>query len=312
MIARFSPPAREPHFGCRAGLLPEAPRLYLGGCEEEDGPLTEPSHTTAAADPLKTARRLAAPELPRRFYRQAQCVEAEDGRFQLRLDGRPARTPAKNPLAVPGRRLAAAIEAEWRRQGERIDPATMPVTRLANSAIDGVAPRMAAVRADLLAYAGSDLLCYRAGEPEGLAARQRERWDPVLAWAERRLGARFVLAEGVMHVAQPPATLDAVAAALCRFDEPFALAALPEALPILAGMGQAAAARRLSRRSVLVRRSAAIETLGVCLPTKAVQLRQRVLSAFDAIGDRARAPIELREPRRALERFEAVRLRVAP
>jgi chaperone required for assembly of F1-ATPase len=165
------------------------------------------------------------PELPRRFYREAEAVE-EEGAFRLRLDGKPARTPARNPLAVPSRRLAAALEEEWSRQAERIDPATMPVTRLANSAIDGVAPRMEAVRADVVGYAGSDLLCYRAGEPEGLAERQARHWDPVLAWAERRLGVRFVLAEGLMHVPQPAETLDAFAAALARLDEPFALAGL--------------------------------------------------------------------------------------
>jgi chaperone required for assembly of F1-ATPase len=189
-----------------------------------DGPLT-PESRSIASDPRETARRLSAPELPRRFYREAQAVE-EEGAFRLRLDGKPARTPARNPLAVPSRRLAAALAEEWSRQAERIDPATMPVTRLANSAIDGVAPRMEAVRADLVSYADSDLLCYRAGEPQGLAERQARHWDPVLAWAERRLGGHFVLAEGLMHVPQPAETLGAFAAALGRFDEPFALAAL--------------------------------------------------------------------------------------
>jgi chaperone required for assembly of F1-ATPase len=191
---------------------------------EETSPLSQQS-PRIEPDPIAAARRLSAPELPRRFYKEAQAVE-EDGRYQLRLDGRPARTPARNPLAVPSRRLAAALEEEWRRQAEWIDPATMPVTRLANSAIDGVAPHMAAVRAEVLGYAGSDLLCYRAGEPAGLAERQARQWDPVLAWAERRLAARFALAEGVMHVAQPAETLDAFDAALARFDEAFRLAAL--------------------------------------------------------------------------------------
>ena len=164
-------------------------------------------------------------ELPQRFYTQAQAVE-EDGQFRLRLDGRPARTPARNALAVADRRLAEALEREWNAQGERIDPARMPVTRLVNSAIDGVAPRMEEVRADVLAYAGTDLLCYRAGEPERLAASQARHWDPVLAWAERRLGARFALAEGVMHVPQPADTLAAFAAALAAFQDQFRLAGL--------------------------------------------------------------------------------------
>ncbi|HEX2258046.1 MAG TPA: ATP12 family protein [Afifellaceae bacterium] len=205
------------------GLLLAAARLYLRA-KQGDGPLTE-QNPAIEPDPRAAARRLSAPELPRRFYKEAQAVEQE-GSFHLHLDGRPARTPASNPLAVPTHRLAAALEEEWNLQADKIDAATMPVTRLANSAIDGVAPRMEDVRADVLGYAGSDLLCYRAGEPEGLAARQAGRWDPVLAWAERRLGARFVLAEGVMHVAQPAETLDAFAAALARFEEPFALAGL--------------------------------------------------------------------------------------
>ena len=102
----------------------------------------------------------------------------------------------------------------------------MPVTRLANSAIDGVASRQPDVRKPILDYATADLLYYRAGEPEGLVARQREAWDPVIAWAERRFGGRFVLAEGVVHVAQPEGTLSAIAAAIESFDEPFRLAGL--------------------------------------------------------------------------------------
>lgn len=187
--------------------------------------LKQPDSHPAPPDPRQAARRLSVPELPRRFYKEAQAVE-EDGQFRLRLDGRPALTPARNGLAVPNRRLAQALEQEWNRQGERIDPAKMPVTRIVNSAIDGVAPRMEEVRADVLAYAGTDLLCYRAGEPERLAANQARHWDPVLGWAERRLGARFVLAEGVMHLPQPAQTLAAIAAALEGFDDPFALAGL--------------------------------------------------------------------------------------
>jgi chaperone required for assembly of F1-ATPase len=122
--------------------------------------------------------------------------------------------------------MAEAIAAEWRAQRDVIDPATMPVTGLANSAIDGVAARMAETREAVLAYAGTDLLYYRAGEPEGLVARQRALWDPLLAWAEERHGVRFVLAEGVMHVAQPEATLAALAADLARCDDPFRLAGL--------------------------------------------------------------------------------------
>jgi chaperone required for assembly of F1-ATPase len=175
-------------------------------------------------NPIEAARRLAAPTRQKRFYKAA-AMEAEEGGFLLRLDGKRAMTPARNPLAVPHRHLAEAIRAEWAGQGEFIDPSAMPVTRLANSAIDGVAARLAEVRAEVLGYAGTDLLCYRAGEPEGLVLRQREAWDPVLAWAEESFG-RFVLAEGIVHVTQPEATLEALTAAVQAFDDPFRLAGL--------------------------------------------------------------------------------------
>lgn len=177
------------------------------------------------SNPLDAARRLTAPVRQKRFYAKAEMAE-EQGRFVLRLDGKRAMTPGKNPLAVPHRHLAEAIVAEWNAQGEFIVPASMPVTRLANSAIDGVASRLAEVRADVLAYAGTDLLNYRAGEPEGLVERQQAVWDPIVAWAEKRFGVRFVLAEGVMHVAQPEPTLAAIRAAVEPFDDPFRLAGL--------------------------------------------------------------------------------------
>jgi len=141
------------------------------------------------------------------------------------LDGKPVRTPAKALLALPTRALAEAVAREWSAQHEHIDPATMPLTRLANSAIDGVRGREAEVRADIAKYAGSDLLCYRASEPEGLVRRQAEMWDPVLGWARDTLGARFAMAQGIMPVAQPEAAISAIAVALEGFDA-FGLAAL--------------------------------------------------------------------------------------
>jgi chaperone required for assembly of F1-ATPase len=175
--------------------------------------------------PIDVARRHAAPGRLRRFYERAEMV-AEAGGFALRLDGKPAITPGRQALVVRLPQLARAIAAEWAEQGEWIDVSAMPATRLANTAIDGVAHRQDEVRSDILAYAGSDLLYYRAAEPEGLVARQRQAWDPVLGWAERYFGARFALAEGVMHVAQPEPTLAAIGAELATFDDPFRLAAL--------------------------------------------------------------------------------------
>ena len=142
------------------------------------------------------------------------------------LDGRRARTPGRNPLAALSRALMLEVAAEWERQREAIDPADMPLTRLINSAIDGVAHTMAETRADILRYAGSDLLCYRAEEPDTLVARQAHAFDPVLRWAAESLGARFNVTAGIMHVAQPHAALAAIGAALDAYDDPVALAAL--------------------------------------------------------------------------------------
>lgn len=163
--------------------------------------------------------------LPRRFYAQAgtrEHVGHQAGSIAcvhtITLDGRPVRTPRKAPLAVPGLALASAVAAEWQAQGERVDPATMPLTRFANSIIDGVVGHESEVRADILKYAASDLLCYRAEGPESLVARQREAWDRVLAWARAALGARLVLAEGVMPVKQSDNALSRIAEALAPLD----------------------------------------------------------------------------------------------
>ncbi len=160
-------------------------------------------------NPLESARQGAKATLPRRFYKEAGVQPADEGHVLI-LDGRPARTPGKDPLALPTRPAAEAVAAEWNRQVEVIDPSSMPLTRLVNTAIDGVAARRAEVAAEVVRYGQSDLLCYRAGDPQRLVARQTEMWDPILAWAHERLGARFILAEGVMFVAQPEPALAAV------------------------------------------------------------------------------------------------------
>ena len=170
-------------------------------------------------DPGKTSTALA-----KRFYQRVDVADG-DGGFALLLDGKPVRTPGKKQLLLPSRALADAVAGEWRAQKERIDPATMPLTKLANSAIDGVSGREDDVIGDILNYAGSDLLCYRAKGPHGLIEAQQALWDPVLAWAASALDAPFVLAEGIVHVAQPGASIDRVRAALKGHD-PFGLAAL--------------------------------------------------------------------------------------
>jgi chaperone required for assembly of F1-ATPase len=177
------------------------------------------------SNPMRAAQTNMRPPLPKRFYKTAGVAE-RDGGFALVLDERGARTPAKNPLVLSTRPLAELLAAEWNAQGETIDPASMPATRIANSAIDGVATKIAEVRAEIASYASADLLCYRAREPEALVEAQAAAFDPVLEWARETLGARFVLSEGVMHVAQPQPALKAIEAALNEVDDPFAVAAL--------------------------------------------------------------------------------------
>ncbi len=164
----------------------------------------------AEIDPVAMARRDLKKALPRRFYAEAGIGPAKDGGFAVLLDGRPVRTPAKAALAVPNETLAEAIAAEWRAQGEIIEPDTMPMTRLVNSALDGVARARAATIAEVAKFAETDLVCYRASEPAALVVAQAAAWDPVLAFAHDDLGARFVLAEGVTYVAQPSPALEAV------------------------------------------------------------------------------------------------------
>lgn len=167
--------------------------------------------------------------LPKRFY---SCVDVEEaagagpvGHWRVVLDGRPLRTPAKRELAVPGRGLAQALAAEWQAQVTHIDPVQMPLTRLVNSALDGVAERSGEVADEIVKYACNDLVCYRAEAPQTLVARQAHLWEPVLAWAASRLGVAPRTGTGVIPLAQPPEFAPAVARALTG-RPPLALAAL--------------------------------------------------------------------------------------
>ncbi len=160
----------------------------------------------------------------KRFWTDA-TVAADAAGFAIQLDGRAVRTPARAPLVVPTHALAAAIAAEWQAQGEEIDPRAMPLTGLANAAIDHAAANPAAFAATLLPYAETDLLCYRDDRDAALAAEQAATWNPLLAWAEARWEVEFTLAQGIMHVAQPTATIAALHTAV-RALPPFRLAAL--------------------------------------------------------------------------------------
>lgn len=154
--------------------------------------------------------------LPKRFYAAATAGAPTDGGFRILLDGRPVRTPAKAELLLPTKALAEAVAAEWAAQGTHVDPATMPMTRIVNSALDGVVPRRAEVEAEIVRYAGNDLVCYRAEAPAALAERQAAAWDGIIDWAASDLGVALRTGQGIAHVPQPPELAGAVGARLAR------------------------------------------------------------------------------------------------
>ncbi len=166
----------------------------------------------------------------KRFWKEVTLDKTPDG-YAIRLDARPLRTPAKQPLILPTGLLAEAVAAEWRAVESIVDPRRMPFTRSANAATDKVAQQFSEV-ADLIAdYGGSDLLCYRAEAPEALAARQAAAWDPVLDWAAERYGARLAVTRGIVPVAQSSDALTALAAAV-HGTTPFQLTALHDLVSI--------------------------------------------------------------------------------
>ena len=176
-------------------------------------------------DPMRRAQIQMRTPLPKRFYKDVAVAEGEGG-FIVQLDGRAVKTPGKALLVLPTEAAARLIADEFAAQGETLDLASMPVYRLVNTAIDGVANDPQAVVEDILRFSSSDLLCYRADGPETLVARQNEAWDSVLDWARATLGARFVLAEGVIHVDQPRDAITAIGIHLNQRAEPLRLAAL--------------------------------------------------------------------------------------
>ncbi|MEO8420266.1 MAG: ATP12 family protein [Hyphomicrobium sp.] len=184
--------------------------------------MTEPADKPVSKVPGREA--MHAP-LPKRFYQKVDVREEPGGGFAVLLDGRPVRTPKKLQLQVPTRALAEAIAAEWSAQTERIDPATMPLSKIAITTIDGVEENAPEVAAEIVRFAGSDLLCYRAEGPSALADLQSMTWDPTLSWIEAETGERFLLAEGVMPVTQSRHALEGFATLLVPFNA-FALACL--------------------------------------------------------------------------------------
>ncbi|MDE1174579.1 MAG: ATPase [Parvibaculaceae bacterium] len=159
--------------------------------------------------PLRSGRK--------RFYKETGTRPEGDG-YAVTLDGKTIKTPARSLLVVPAQALAEAIADEWGRQGEFIDPRTMWLTKLANTAIDLVSLHREAVIDELLSFAGSDLLCYRASTPMELAERQQQSWGPVLEWAETALGASLVVTDSILPVTQPDEALARLRAAVAGLD----------------------------------------------------------------------------------------------
>jgi chaperone required for assembly of F1-ATPase len=142
----------------------------------------------------------------KRFYDKADATRTSEG-WAIALDGRAVKTPARKPLAMASRKLADAIAAEWAGQEEKIDPAAMPLTGLANAAIDRVTSGHEAFAAELAEYGETDLLCYRADSPVALIANQCTAWDPLLEWAAGRFDIKFETTTGIVHRPQPEKTV---------------------------------------------------------------------------------------------------------
>jgi chaperone required for assembly of F1-ATPase len=152
--------------------------------------------------------------LPKRFYKSV----AVTGQFGIALDGRSVKTPLKAPLVLPNRALAEAVAAEWEAQIEVINPHTMPLTKLANTAIDRAAAERSKISAEIVEFAGSDMVCYRAENPEGLVLRQTAKWDPIIAWAETELKTSLVTVNTITHQRQSAAALQALESHVTALD----------------------------------------------------------------------------------------------
>ena len=160
----------------------------------------------------------------KRFWKDVSVEPASPG-WTIRLDQRPVKTPARAALIVPTETLAKAIAGEWRSVEDEINPRAMPLTGIANAAIDRVAPDRQAFGNGLARYAEADLACYRADGPRPLVDRQEQQWDKLLGWARRRYDVDFATTTGLKHVAQPPATVERLGHAIVAVDS-FRLAAM--------------------------------------------------------------------------------------
>jgi chaperone required for assembly of F1-ATPase len=194
----------------------------------------------------------------RRFYREVTVAPASGRRdacgtigagsdgWQVLLDGKPALTPAGHPVLLPAKPLAEAIAAEWEGQGSEIRSEIMPFTRLANTAIDRVAPDRRAAIDEVLKYAGSDLLCFRASAPDVLVERQNAAWDPLLDWAAEQYGIELQTVCGIAPMRQSADELGALESFIIQLDD-FALTGLVAAA---ASLGSAILALALYERRI--------------------------------------------------------------
>lgn len=162
-------------------------------------------------DPMVSAQRSMRADLPKRFWKSVTLEEGEAG-YQILLDGRPAKTPGRSALASPTKAIAERMKAEWDAVGERLDPAELPMTKLINVALDAVEGNRESILDDIAAYAGSDLVCYRAERPEGLVERQSTVWDPYVQRLSTHHDIEMKLATGIIHVEQERETLAALRA----------------------------------------------------------------------------------------------------
>ncbi len=197
-------------------------------------------------DPQELARKIAAQAvyerpLAKRFYKEVALVEQAGG-YGLTLDGRPVKTPLKQLLSMPTKALADGVAREWDAQNEHINPATMLLTKLCNTALDRVGEGRARIVDEIIDYANADLLCYRAEGPVELVARQSKRWDPVLAWAADTIGARFSPTAGIVHQSQSDECLSAFRGLVEGFDD-FTIAGFHNVMTLTGSAVLAATAR---------------------------------------------------------------------
>jgi chaperone required for assembly of F1-ATPase len=189
----------------------------------------------------------SSPGTAERFYTAVSVAEDSEG-WRILLDGRTVKTPLRATLALPAEPLAQAIAREWKVQGAKVDPKSMPLTKLANTALDAVRGHETEVAADILSFAGRDLVCYRAEAPDELVAQQSAAWEPVLRWLETEFSARLIVTAGIMPVDQPPESLAPLQEALTQFDT-FSISAL-HVMTTLTGSAALALAHAHGRLSV--------------------------------------------------------------